>query len=181
MAAAPTQKQLPEELCLYPTLFNHKDIQTGSSLLEFTWWCLFLTCRSEHSQSKLWSQRSLQSQQQEQVNARRPHTISASWHISRGRLKENNKQKANSQHDPPEGDPSSEGFSPQLEESRTSQQPWPNSEPLLCSLPPQDQQSSLQQPCCSTEQEQSSWGWSNLANKNFPISDLGQVFLLLRM
>lgn len=119
MAAAPTQKQPPEELCLYPTPFNHKDIQTGSSLLEFTWWCLFLTCRSEHSQSKLWSQRSLQSQQHEQVNARRPHTISASWHISRGRLKENNKQKANSQHDPPEGDPSSEGFSPQLEESRT--------------------------------------------------------------
>lgn len=118
------------------------------------------------------------------MNAWRSHTIAASGHVSQGTLKETNKQKANSQHDPAEDDPSSEDFSSQLQGSRTSRQPWPKSEPLLCSLPAQEQQCSLQHPGCSrgtTEQEQSSLAWSNLANKSFQISDLGKVLLPPRM
>lgn len=96
-------------------------------------------------------------------------------------IKGNQQAEGNSQHDPPEDDPSSDDFS-QLKGSRTSQQPWPNTEPLLSSLPPQDQQSSLQHHGLSALWgPQSSLGWSNLANKSFQISDLGKVFLFPRM
>jgi len=61
-----------------------------------------------------------QSKQQKHEGLEDTDTIFVSQHISQARVKQTNMQKANSQHDLPEDDPSSKDFSSQLKGSRTS-------------------------------------------------------------